>query len=92
MTFVGTAPDLAIAICQAGGIGSIAMGPLPAPAVRGLIRAVRQSTDRSFNVNFITLLCQEEQIQVCIDEQVPIVSFHWGHPRALRSIASTLPA
>src|SRR5262245_26743241 len=80
MAFVGTAPDLAIAVCHAGGIGSVAMGPLPAPAVRSLIRAVRQATDRPFNVNFITFLCHDEQIQVCIDERVPIVSFHWGHP------------
>jgi NAD(P)H-dependent flavin oxidoreductase YrpB (nitropropane dioxygenase family) len=80
MAFVGTAPDLAIAVCQAGGLGSIAAGPLPAEAVRGLIRAVRQATDRPLNVNFITFLCQDEQIQVCIEERTPVVSFHWGHP------------
>jgi enoyl-[acyl-carrier protein] reductase II len=80
MAFVGTAPDLAIAICKAGGIGSLAVGPLPAPAVLALVRAVRQATDRPLNVNFITFLCRGEQIDVCIDEGVPIVSFHWGHP------------
>jgi NAD(P)H-dependent flavin oxidoreductase YrpB (nitropropane dioxygenase family) len=80
LAFVGTTPDLAAAICKAGGIGSIAVGPLPAPAVRSLIRAVRQATDRPLHVNFITFLCREEQVQVCIDERVPIVSFHWGHP------------
>ena len=39
MAFVGTAPDLAIAVCKAGGLGSLAVGPLPAEAVRSLIRA-----------------------------------------------------
>ena len=80
MAFVGTSPDLAIAVCKAGGVGSLAVGPLPAEVVRGLIRAVRVATDRPLNVNFITFLANEQQIQVCIEEAIPIVSFHWGHP------------
>ncbi|GAB3171215.1 NAD(P)H-dependent flavin oxidoreductase [Telluribacter humicola] len=80
MAFAGTSPDLAIAVCKAGGIGAIAMGPLPAEAVRFLIREVKKATDRPFHVNFITFLTDEEKIQVCVEEQVPIVSFHWGHP------------
>src|SRR5262245_4791868 len=80
MAFVGTSPSLAIAVCKAGGVGSLAVGPLPAEAVRGLIQAVRDMTDRPFNVNFISILVNEAQIQVCIDARVPIVSFHWGHP------------
>jgi len=80
MAFVGTAPRLAIAVCQAGGVGSLAAGPLPAEVVRGLIQAVRGATDRPFNVNFISILVDEAQIQACLDERVPIVSFHWGHP------------
>ena len=80
MAFVGTAPDLAIAVCKAGGLGSLAVGPLPAETVRGLIRAVKAATDRPFNVNFITFLATQAQIQACIDEGVSVVSFHWGHP------------
>ncbi|HEV7350382.1 nitronate monooxygenase [Telluribacter sp.] len=80
MAFAGTTPDLAIAVCKAGGIGAIAMGPLPAEAVRFLIREVKKATDRPFHVNFITFLTDEEKIRVCVEEQVPIVSFHWGHP------------
>jgi enoyl-[acyl-carrier protein] reductase II len=80
MAFVGTAPNLAAAVCRAGGIGSIAVGPVPAEAVRALVRAVRAETDRPLNINFITFLTRDDQIQVCIEEQVPIVSFHWGHP------------
>jgi NAD(P)H-dependent flavin oxidoreductase YrpB (nitropropane dioxygenase family) len=80
MAFVGTTPSLAIAVCQAGGVGSLAAGPLSAEVVRGLIQAVRDATDRPLNVNFISILVNEAQIQACIDERVPIVSFHWGHP------------
>jgi enoyl-[acyl-carrier protein] reductase II len=71
---------LAIAVCNAGGIGSIAAGPLPGAAIRGLIRAVRAATPQRFHVNLITCLAQPEQISACIDEGAPIVSFHWGHP------------
>jgi NAD(P)H-dependent flavin oxidoreductase YrpB (nitropropane dioxygenase family) len=80
MAFVGTTPGLALAVCQAGGVGSLAAGPLPAEVVRRLIQAVRSATNRPFNVNFISVLVNEAQIQACIDERVPIVSFHWGHP------------
>ena len=80
MAFVGTAPDLATAVCKAGGLGSLAVGPLPAEAVRGLIKAVKLATNGPLNVNFITFLAHQAQIQACIDEDVPVVSFHWGHP------------
>src|SRR6267142_4105850 len=80
MAFVGTTPDLAIAVCNAGGVGSLGVGPLPAEAIRGLIKAVKTATDGPLNVNFITILANEKQIQACIDENVSIVSFHWGHP------------
>jgi len=38
MAFIGTAPHLAIAVCKAGGVGSLAAGPLPAEVLRGLIK------------------------------------------------------
>ncbi len=37
MAFVGSTTDLVIAVCNAGGIGSIGVGPLPPEAVRSLI-------------------------------------------------------
>src|SRR5688572_12004342 len=80
MAFVGTPPNLAIAVCKAGGLGSLAVGPLPPEAVSGLIKAVKSATDAPFNVNFITFIANEAQIQVCAEERVPVVSFHWGHP------------
>lgn len=80
MAFVGTAPSLAVAVCKAGGLGSIAAGPLPAPVLRDLVRAVRNATDRPLNVNFISFLAIDEQVDVCIEEHVPVVSFHWGLP------------
>jgi len=81
MAFVGMTPDLAVAVCRAGGLGSIGVGLLPPPALKATIDAVRVGTDRPFNINFITTLTDPAQIDVACAEQVPVVSFHWGHPQ-----------
>lgn len=44
-------PALAAAVSNAGGLGSIGVGPIGDEAARGLIHAVRTATDRPFNVN-----------------------------------------
>ena len=33
-----------------------------------------------FNVNMLTRFAMPEHIDVCVEAQPPIVSFHWGHP------------
>ena len=76
MAFVGTSFSLAIAACQAGCVGALAADPLPSEAVRALIKAVKDVTDGPLNVNFIIFLSHESQIQVCVDEDLSVVSFH----------------
>jgi nitronate monooxygenase len=44
-------PAMAAAVSNAGGLGSIGVGSVGAEAARGMIAAVRASTDRPFNVN-----------------------------------------
>ncbi len=44
-------PELAIAVCEAGGLGFVAAGYKRADAVRDEIRAVRESTNAPFGVN-----------------------------------------
>jgi len=44
-------PELAIAVCQAGGLGFVAAGYKRADAVRAEIEAVRESTNAPFGVN-----------------------------------------
>lgn len=44
-------PDLAVAVCNAGGLGFAALGALDAEGAGKAIRAVRQGTDRPFGVN-----------------------------------------
>ncbi|ABD56893.1 NAD(P)H-dependent flavin oxidoreductase [Jannaschia sp. CCS1] len=82
MAFAGAEPDLAIAVCKGGGIGSIGVGFTPGEVLRGMIGTIRAATDAPFNINFITCFGNDEQVRVAAEEKVPVVSFHWGHPPA----------
>lgn len=44
-------PEMAVAVSNAGALGSVGVGPLDAEATRRTIAAVRAGTDRPFNVN-----------------------------------------
>ncbi|HET6469900.1 MAG TPA: nitronate monooxygenase, partial [Geminicoccaceae bacterium] len=50
-------PELAAAVSEAGGLGSLGCANLPPDELRAQIRATREATSRSFNVNFF---CHEE--------------------------------
>lgn len=80
MGFAGMAPELAIAVSRAGGIGALGVGLMPAEELRSKIRAIRAAGEAPFNINFLTCFDNDAQIRVCVEERVPIVSFHWGHP------------
>src|SRR5262245_36482748 len=43
---------LAVAVCNAGGLGSLPCAMLGAEAMRAELTAIRAQTDRPFNVNF----------------------------------------
>ena len=47
-----TTPELAVAVCEAGGLGSLGCALLTAEQYREQVIAVRAATSRSFNVNF----------------------------------------
>lgn len=80
LAFAGMTPDLAIAVCKAGGIGALGVGFMPADELRTKIRKIRSAVSAPFNINFITCFDNDAQIRVCAEERVPIASFHWGHP------------
>jgi NAD(P)H-dependent flavin oxidoreductase YrpB (nitropropane dioxygenase family) len=54
---------------------------LPAPALRKAIHRLRTLTDKPFGVNLILPLLQEEQIEACLAERVPLLVLFWGDPR-----------
>jgi len=80
MAFVGATPDLAVAVGNAGGLGSLGVGLMPAAAITATIAAVRAGTDGPFHVNFITGFTGPEQIDAVCAARPAGVSFHWGHP------------
>ena len=47
-----TTPELAIAVCNAGALGSLGLGAASADKARAEIEAVKAGTDGAFNVNF----------------------------------------
>jgi NAD(P)H-dependent flavin oxidoreductase YrpB (nitropropane dioxygenase family) len=80
MAFVGMTPDLAVAVSNAGALGSLGVGLLPAPVMTQVIAGIRAGTEAPFHVNFITVFTEPDQIDAVCAAGVPAVSFHWGHP------------
>jgi NAD(P)H-dependent flavin oxidoreductase YrpB (nitropropane dioxygenase family) len=80
MAFVGMTPDLAVAVSNAGAMGSLGVGLLPAPVMTQVIAGIRAGTSAPFHVNFITPFTSQDQIDAVCSPAVPAVSFHWGHP------------
>lgn len=54
-------PEMAIAVCQTGGLGSLPCAMLDAEQADDQIRTIREATDRPYNVNFF---CHEMPLPV----------------------------
>jgi nitronate monooxygenase len=73
-----TGPELASAVSNAGGLGSLALSWLNPAQSRECIRRTKELTNKPFAVNLVLDFDQEERVQICIEEEVPVVSFFWG--------------
>jgi nitronate monooxygenase/enoyl-[acyl-carrier protein] reductase II len=73
-------PALVAAVSNAGACGVLGMGALPASSIRQQIHHVRTLTNKPFGVNLLLPLLQEGQIEVCLDEQIPLLGLFWGDP------------
>jgi NAD(P)H-dependent flavin oxidoreductase YrpB (nitropropane dioxygenase family) len=71
-------PELAAAVSEAGGLGSLGASWTEPARLREQIRAIRRVTDRPFAVNLVLAFDQEERLELLCEEGVPIVSFSWG--------------
>jgi NAD(P)H-dependent flavin oxidoreductase YrpB (nitropropane dioxygenase family) len=80
MAFVGMTPDLAVAVSNAGALGSLGVGLMPAPALAQTVAAIQAGTGGPFHVNFITPLTGPAQLDAVCAAGVAAASFHWGHP------------
>jgi NAD(P)H-dependent flavin oxidoreductase YrpB (nitropropane dioxygenase family) len=74
-------PALAVAVCNAGGFGSLGLGLLPPAAFGAAVAEIRAGTTRPFNVNFLVPFTTDEGIAIIRELAPATVSFHWGHPK-----------
>ncbi len=66
---------LAAAVSNAGGLGTIGAGAMPAELLREEIRKARELTTRPFAVNLIMINPEfEKQVQVLLEEKPPVVT------------------
>lgn len=79
MGFV-TGPELAAAVSNAGGLGILSFSGNPPITLRERIRRLRGLTDKPFGVNLLLHYTIEEHLKVCLEEEVPVLSFFWGDP------------
>src|SRR3954470_6993882 len=79
----GAAAPLAIAVSQAGGLGTLGASWTELAALREQIRSIGRATDRPFCVNLVLDFEQDERLEVAVEEHVPWVSFSFGLRRDL---------
>ena len=76
-------PALASAVSNAGGLGTLALWGADIEALRRQVRETRALTSKPFAVNLNLEFPQEERLDACLQEGVPIISFFWRDPSAL---------
>lgn len=80
MAWLGTA-ELASAVSEAGGLGTIGCGGCPGTWVREQIHRTRERTSQPFCVNVLLMSPHvKEVIGVVIEEKVPVVATGAGNP------------
>lgn len=73
--------NLAGHVSRDGGLGIIAGGGMPVEVLREEIRKVKSITTNPFGVNLMLMMADvEKQIDVCIEEGVPVVTTGAGNP------------
>jgi enoyl-[acyl-carrier protein] reductase II len=76
-----TEPKLVAAVCNAGGLGTLAIAQYSPDDTRKAIRQVRELTDKPFMVNQILVgAWVRENIDVALEEKVPFVNYSLGRP------------
>jgi NAD(P)H-dependent flavin oxidoreductase YrpB (nitropropane dioxygenase family) len=75
-----TGPELVAAVSNAGGLGILQAQFCSPPVFRKEIHRVRALTAKPFGVNLLLHFPAEEQVAICLDERVPVLSFFWGDP------------
>ncbi len=72
-------PKMVAAVCNAGGLGILATGPLDPDQARAAIREIRSLTDKPFGANTsLVLPGARDNARVLIEERVPVINYALG--------------
>lgn len=79
---VGSAstPELVAAVSNAGALGMLSVTWREPHQIRRMIHEIQEMTDKPFGVNFVLQWDIWDQLEICLKENVQIVSFFWGNP------------
>ncbi|MFJ4465902.1 NAD(P)H-dependent flavin oxidoreductase [Streptomyces sp. NPDC089424] len=78
---------LAVAVCEAGGLGSLGTAARDLARLRDEWAEMRRLTSRPFAVNHTTRPLDEDAFQATIEDRPRVISFHLAVPRDLISRA-----
>ena len=80
MNWIST-PKLVAAVCNAGGLGTLAIAQYSPEDTRKQVRQIRELTDKPFMVNQpLHRGWAKENIQAAIEEKVPFINYSLGKP------------
>ncbi len=80
MSWIST-PELVAAVCNAGGIGWLATGPLSTKETEAAINKIRSLTNKPFGAGATLLMPgAKENAEVLMDMQVPVINVSLGKP------------
>lgn len=71
-------PGLVAAVSNAGGLGLAPLWTDGPEKMRAEIRRIRELTDKPFGVNLNMDFRNDEQLEVCLEEGVDVISIFWG--------------
>ena len=71
-------PELVAAVSNAGGLGLLGMGGLPARAIREQIRDARRRTSKPFGAGLLLPLLAGGEVEACVEEGVSVLLLFWG--------------
>jgi NAD(P)H-dependent flavin oxidoreductase YrpB (nitropropane dioxygenase family) len=71
--------ELVSAVCNAGGLGCLALTWTDAELARSVVAAVRSKTSAPFAANFV-LAFEPRALSAALEAGVPVITFSWGLP------------
>ncbi|TXG84049.1 MAG: nitronate monooxygenase [Thermomicrobiales bacterium] len=75
-----TTPELAAAVSNAGGLGTLSLTWRSPSEARELIQHTKTLTDKPFGVNLVLAWDPSERLAIALDEGVSVISLSWGDP------------